>query len=120
MKKFLIISLIMIMCICFTTLTISAAPDNRDVAASGDVNGDMYLDIKDVTLMQKYLIETADKSQLIMSNFDFNGDGINDIADGTALQKYITKYGPIYLEPTGSSTASTKATDTVTFPVVIL
>lgn len=57
--------------------------------AVGDVNADDVVDIRDVTMVQRYLagILTLDSRQLAAA--DFVGDGQVDISDATFIQRYI-------------------------------
>ena len=57
--------------------------------ALGDVNADDVVDIRDVTMVQRYLagILTLDSRQLAAA--DFVGDGQVDISDATFIQRYI-------------------------------
>ena len=58
----------------------------------GDANLDRYVDIRDVTAIQRHLaeLETLDDKNLALS--DTNGDGEIDIADATHLQMYLAEY----------------------------
>lgn len=124
MKKFLVCFFVITIFCSFCAVSISAAPDSPVVTANGDVNGDGYLDIKDVTLCQKYLAHMVGEEDINLDNFDFNGDGIKDVADATAIQKYITQYTPPIIvgtsAPSTPSTPSTSTSDVITFPVVTL
>lgn len=55
----------------------------------GDVDLNDMVDVKDATLIQKYLasITTLDETQVSLA--DFNGDGQVNITDATAIQKYL-------------------------------
>lgn len=57
----------------------------------GDVNSDGYINIKDVTMIQKHIaeLEQLDENQSICA--DTNGDGTINIHDATLIQKYIAK-----------------------------
>ena len=57
----------------------------------GDVNLDGKVDIKDATLVQKYLAKLCDFTELQCSLADFNEDSIINIFDVTAINKYIAK-----------------------------
>lgn len=63
-------------------------PDTGDFEL-GDVNMDGKLNIRDATLIQKYLakMEDLDDVQLLLADFDENGK-VN-VKDATAIQKYI-------------------------------
>lgn len=121
MKKFLVCFFVITIFCSFCAVSISAAPDSPVVTANGDVNGDGYLDIKDVTLCQKYLAHMVGEEDINLDNFDFNGDEIKDVADATAIQKYITQHTPpIIVGTSAPSTPSTSTSDVITFPVVTL
>ena len=64
-----------------------------DTVFYGDVNKDGYIDIKDVTYLQKCLTNypgfTLDKDSEMRTRADVNGDEEVDIQDGTLIQKYI-------------------------------
>lgn len=53
----------------------------------GDVNGDNVVDIKDVTILRRYLAGTASNIDLLAA--DTNGDGRIDIKDVTILRRYL-------------------------------
>ena len=58
----------------------------------GDVNQDGNIDIKDVTLIQKYLADFVDFNDEQLAVADTNGDGDVNIQDATQIQKYIAKF----------------------------
>ena len=60
-----------------------------DNALLGDSNGDKYININDVTLIQEYNVELEALSDRQQKLADYNGDGIIDITDATAIQLYI-------------------------------
>ncbi len=68
-------------------------PSDSDDAESkylhGDVNRDGKLNIRDATLIQKYLakLETLDEEQIALA--DFNNDAKVNVKDATAIQKKI-------------------------------
>lgn len=53
----------------------------------GDVNGDGVVDIKDVTILRRYLAGTAENMDLPAA--DLNRDGVVDIKDVTILRRYL-------------------------------
>ncbi len=53
----------------------------------GDVNGDGVVDIKDVTILRRYLAGTAESMDLMAA--DANRDGSVDIKDVTILRRYL-------------------------------
>lgn len=58
----------------------------------GDANRDGSVDIKDVTLIQRWLAGLITDSQLNLAVCDVNGDGNIDIKDCTLMQRYIAGY----------------------------
>ena len=56
-----------------------------------DVNMDGVVDIKDASLIQKYLTDLASLTDEQMSLADINQDGLVNIKDVTYLQRYLTK-----------------------------
>lgn len=58
----------------------------------GDVNMDGYVNINDVTVIQRNLAELEDLNELQESAADANCDGDLDISDATAIQMFIAKY----------------------------
>ncbi len=63
-----------------------ATPDEYEI---GDVDGDGIVNIKDVTAIQKYLVDLVDVDDINISAADFNEDGTVNIKDATAIQKYL-------------------------------
>lgn len=59
----------------------------KDSNIMGDVNLDGKTDIKDVTLIQKWIVEIVKFNEVQKKNADFNSDGIINIKDATAIQK---------------------------------
>lgn len=55
----------------------------------GDVNGDGYVDVNDVTLVQKFLAKIVTFDSDLLAVADVNKDGGVDIIDATAIQKII-------------------------------
>lgn len=55
----------------------------------GDTNGDGKIDVKDATLIQKYIVQKADIAQENLSVADYNKDGRIDVKDATAIQKSV-------------------------------
>ena len=58
----------------------------------GDVNFDGYVNVNDVTAIQRHLVELEpfNEDQLLVA--DTNGDSEIDIADATHLQMYLAEY----------------------------
>ena len=94
-KKFLsvVLAATLVAGVFSTVPAISAAENSKvDTKTSsaklyGDVDGSGSVDVKDATMLQKYL---AGASATVESDLsDVNSDGAVDIADGTYIQKYI-------------------------------
>ncbi|HCG36129.1 MAG TPA: hypothetical protein DER23_07285 [Clostridiales bacterium] len=62
----------------------------------GDANGDEKIDMKDVVLLRKYIVnydyDTETSSVVIEAGADANGDGNLDMKDVVLLRKYIANY----------------------------
>lgn len=58
----------------------------------GDVNGDMKVNIRDATYIQKYLAYMSDFTESQFINADVNNDGIVSIIDATRIQMYLAHY----------------------------
>lgn len=55
----------------------------------GDTNGDGIVNVRDVTLLQKYLVDEVSIDQIIIEACDTNEDGTINIRDATYMQRYI-------------------------------
>ena len=55
----------------------------------GDANGDGKVDVKDATLIQKYVVLMADIAPENLSVADYNKDGKIDVKDSSAIQKSV-------------------------------
>lgn len=55
----------------------------------GDVNRDGVVDIKDVTVLRRYLAGTIAEADVDLLAADCNGDGVVDIKDVTVLRRYL-------------------------------
>ena len=55
----------------------------------GDVNGDGYVKIDDVTLVLKYVVGLENFSSLQIKAADVDKDGTVNVKDATLIQKYI-------------------------------
>ncbi len=63
-------------------------PDTGDYEM-GDANQDGKLNIRDATIIQKYLAKLADLDDVQMLLADFDGNGKVNVKDATAIQKFI-------------------------------
>ena len=61
-------------------------------ALLGDANGDSYVNINDVTAIQRHLAELEQLEGIYLYASDTNQDGVVDISDATALQMYLAEY----------------------------
>ncbi|MBR5726748.1 MAG: dockerin type I repeat-containing protein [Muribaculaceae bacterium] len=68
----------------------------------GDVNGDGYININDVTALVNYLLTDEGLDQYQLEAADFNQDGFVNIYDVTALQAYLAN-SPQGMESDGTS-----------------
>lgn len=55
----------------------------------GDVNEDGYVNIRDVTLIQRYLVGFVDLSSSQRAKADTNGDGTITVRDATTIQRHL-------------------------------
>ncbi len=60
-------------------------------AIYGDANGDKSISIKDVTLIQKYIVALTQLSQDVQRLCDVNDDNQLNIKDATCIQWYLVK-----------------------------
>lgn len=79
-----------------------STPGDTDESSIGDVNGDGKINIKDVTLIQKYLADIEPLSDEQKKSADVNADDDVDITDATAIQKHIAEIEPLNGEKTDS------------------
>ena len=63
-----------------------------DEALLGDADGDGYININDVTTIQRYLAELETLEGIYLHTADANQDGTVDIADATVIQMYLAEY----------------------------
>lgn len=57
----------------------------------GDVNGDNFVNIKDVTLIQKVIAKLVPEPDNFLLTADVNCDNTVNVKDATIIQKYIAK-----------------------------
>ncbi len=62
------------------------------ISLVGDVNRDGRVDVRDVTAIQRYLVEQEPLSEQALALADTNGDGAVTIDDATHLQRYLAEY----------------------------
>lgn len=63
-----------------------------DEVKLGDANGDGYVNINDVTHIQRHLAELENLEGIYLHVADANQDGTLDISDATTLQMYLAEY----------------------------
>lgn len=66
-----------------------AVPVKDTPSLRGDINGDGEVSIVDITLLQKYLLKTAELEESQVATADLNGDGIINIFDAVILKRII-------------------------------
>lgn len=96
------------------TASVSAMAANETGVTIGDVNGDNFVNIKDVTLIQKVIAKLVDEPEHFLLTADVNCDNTVNIKDATIIQKYIAKIYkelPVTNEP---ETEATTASETIT------
>lgn len=71
------------------TFVIKAVATKSDTALIGDVDLNGIVDIRDTTVIQKYIAGSIQLDEKAISNADFNADGIIDINDATDIQQYL-------------------------------
>ncbi len=84
-KRFLSILIAVIMA--FSVVPVVSAEEGRVLL--GDVNLDGKVNIRDVTLLQKYVANIVELSETQLRAIDANGDKNLNIKDATSLQKFI-------------------------------
>ena len=58
----------------------------------GDTDGDGYVNINDVTAIQRHLAELEHLEGIYLHAANANQDGTLDISDATTLQMYLAEY----------------------------
>lgn len=66
-------------------------PGNPSDYPTGDVNIDGKIDIKDASMIQKYLLSMISLSEFQKELADVNGDGKINIIDSTQIQRNISE-----------------------------
>lgn len=74
------------------TFVIKAVTANYPVTLLGDANCDGYLDIRDVTCIQRHLAEHEKLTKTAASNADYNRDGKITIDDCTRIQRHLAEF----------------------------
>ena len=63
-----------------------------DGVSLGDANGDGYVNINDVTAVQRHLSELEALQGIYLLAADVNQNGTQEIDDATLLQAYLAEY----------------------------
>ena len=95
MKKFTMISLLLVFCLLAGAISVFAV---RAPYWSGDVDLDGNRTVKDATLIQKYTSRLAEFSYLQSILSDTNEDGLVNVKDATLIQKDLAKLSKIYAD----------------------
>ncbi len=76
---------------CFANSTfIEVLGEPEEIIIKGDVDGNNYVDVQDLMLMQRYILGTlGDEVAFIISASDIDGDYDTDLIDCQQLQRYI-------------------------------
>lgn len=61
----------------------------RDNLITGDLNGDSSINIADAVLLEKFLLNDSETSEIVSVNADLNGDGKTDVFDMVVMRKLI-------------------------------
>lgn len=111
MKKFIIITMVIAMLFALAVTNISAIPEEEAVYL-GNSNADNYIDIKDVTLIQKYVAGYINDDEIDLVAADVNEDGEVTVEDARDIQQYIAEEGTYVIDPDLTVTTPTKVTTT--------
>lgn len=85
MKK--VLSLVLVLLLCIMSLTVSASASTPPQLI-GDMNSDSTVNILDVTLIQRLLVDAHEPGFLDIIG-DFDRDGVVSIADATWIQRQV-------------------------------
>ena len=55
----------------------------------GDVNGDRIVNLKDVTMLKKYVANSVTRDDIVYTNSNVDGDTLVNVKDVNALKKRI-------------------------------
>ena len=72
--------------------TVIEQPTEPKIISIGDTNIDERIDIRDVTAIQRHLVELEPFNEEQLAVADTNGDGEINIVDATHLQMYLAEY----------------------------
>jgi hypothetical protein len=117
MKKLITIFAVAVLSLCCTIAGVSALPETTNIY-NGNANGDGYLDIRDVTIIQKYVAKIVTESDIKIENADYNGDGEINVADATAIQHFLVENGYVEFAPVEETTTTTEDDNVISLPMV--
>ncbi len=63
--------------------------DSAYVIISGDINGDGYINNKDVAMLSRYLVDKEELSEYAIAACDVNADGVVNNRDAALLSRYL-------------------------------
>ncbi len=112
------------------TQTPVVQPTTRTPSSSsevyGDTNADGYLNVKDVTLIQKHIVRLSTLNGDALAKGDVNSDGFVNIKDATCIQWYLVKNtglsgrtGTAYKKTTPVTPTQAPVQSTTSAPVVV-
>lgn len=61
----------------------------RDDLITGDLNGDSSVTVADAVLLEKFLLNDSEVSEIVSANADLNDDGRTDVFDMVVMRKMI-------------------------------
>ncbi len=67
-------------------------PQTEPEIIKGDADCDGYVDINDVTCIQRYLAEYIEFDEIQLKAADVNGDGFVNIKDATKIQRFLAEF----------------------------
>lgn len=92
MKPLKIFTVICSAVLCFAALSISASAVNTETKyLRGDANGDSFVSVYDVTVLQRHLADIKPISGADLTAADVDRNGL-DIKDVTNIQRFLAEY----------------------------
>lgn len=96
MKSLKILTAICAAAVSFAAVSICAGAVNTETNyLRGDVSGDGFVTIYDVTALQRHLANLELLSETNLTAADIDGNGL-DITDATNIQRYLAEYENVY------------------------
>ena len=96
MKKIISLLLAVIMMVSFFAVYASAENEAESTVMLGDVNGDNFINIKDISALMKYLAKWdiyTHYPNFTLEAAEVTHDGVVNLQDATRLMKYIAGWG---------------------------